>query len=305
MEDYYEILEVSQQATFAEIKTAYRSLCKEYHPDKLPLGTPEKARKHIEERFKQISHAYSVISNPETRQAYDLNHADRLAADRNQNSPTNQSNTIFEPEKLKKATERLEVLRNNIELEFQETQIEVDRVVNHQIKSLGLKEEDLRGSTVIGKIGNSLIALFIFSSGIGWMALGNVLSFLLGISLSGCSLIFFLRKLSSPTLSIKNARKINLIEQRATEKKLNARKKRQKQLDDLKKYQQQRIEFFKSIPIFMLSEDYIATLTEEDQLYLLQCLDRRNDTAQLAQNVKTVAQVAIGVGLLAILVGLK
>jgi DnaJ-class molecular chaperone len=63
MEDYYEILEVSQQATFAEIKTAYRSLCKEYHPDKLPLGTPEKARKHIEERFKQISHAYSVIRN--------------------------------------------------------------------------------------------------------------------------------------------------------------------------------------------------------------------------------------------------
>lgn len=69
MEDYYKILEVTPQASSAEIKAAYRSLCQEYHPDKLPIGTPEKARKHIEERFKQVSEAYSVISNSEMRQA--------------------------------------------------------------------------------------------------------------------------------------------------------------------------------------------------------------------------------------------
>lgn len=69
MEDYYKILEVRSQASSAEIKAAYRSLCQEYHPDKLPIGTPEKARKYVEERFKQVNEAYSVIINPEMRQA--------------------------------------------------------------------------------------------------------------------------------------------------------------------------------------------------------------------------------------------
>ncbi|MFM6223404.1 MAG: J domain-containing protein, partial [Dolichospermum sp.] len=39
-EDYYKLLEVSPDATFQEIKAAYRVLCKEYHPDKMPPGTP-------------------------------------------------------------------------------------------------------------------------------------------------------------------------------------------------------------------------------------------------------------------------
>ncbi|MFM5901570.1 MAG: DnaJ family molecular chaperone, partial [Dolichospermum sp.] len=60
-EDYYKLLEVSPDATFQEIKAAYRVLCKEYHPDKMPPGTPEKARKYIEERFKQLNEAYSTL----------------------------------------------------------------------------------------------------------------------------------------------------------------------------------------------------------------------------------------------------
>lgn len=155
MEDYYKILEVIPQASSAEIKAAYRSLCQEYHPEKLPIGTPEKARKHIEERFKQVSEAYSVISNSE-----------------------------------------------------------------------------------------------------------------------------------------------------ANEKKSNAQQNCQKQLNRIKQHQQQRIEFFKSIPIFMLSEDYIADLIDEDQLDLLQSLNERNDAAELGQNIQAVAKVAIGVGLLAVLFGI-
>ena len=78
MEDYYQILEVSPQATFAEIKSAYRLLCKEYHPDKLPPGTPEKARQYIEERFKQINEAYSILSNQLERQEYDAQNSDAV-----------------------------------------------------------------------------------------------------------------------------------------------------------------------------------------------------------------------------------
>lgn len=62
--DYYEILGLDRQASAEEIKRAYRRLALRYHPDR--NKDPEAA-----ERFKEISHAYSVLSDPETRARYD------------------------------------------------------------------------------------------------------------------------------------------------------------------------------------------------------------------------------------------
>ena len=59
--DYYKILDVSKEATDAEIKKSYRKLAKENHPDK--GGDAEK--------FKQISGAYEVLSNKDKRYQYD------------------------------------------------------------------------------------------------------------------------------------------------------------------------------------------------------------------------------------------
>ena len=63
--DLYEVLEVPRDASKAQITKAYRKLAKQYHPDKNP-DNPE-----AEERFKLISEAYQILSDPEKRERYD------------------------------------------------------------------------------------------------------------------------------------------------------------------------------------------------------------------------------------------
>jgi len=63
--DLYEILGVSRTASADEIKKAYRKLAKQYHPDRNP-DDPK-----AEEKFKEVQHAYSVISDKEKRAKYD------------------------------------------------------------------------------------------------------------------------------------------------------------------------------------------------------------------------------------------
>lgn len=63
--DYYEILGVSKTATADEIKSAYRKLALKYHPDR------NKNDKEAEEKFKEATEAYEVLSDPEKRQAFD------------------------------------------------------------------------------------------------------------------------------------------------------------------------------------------------------------------------------------------
>src|SRR6478672_3030355 len=63
--DYYEILGLAQSAPADEIKKAYRKLAVQFHPDKNP------GDKKAEERFKELSEAYEILSDPQKRQMYD------------------------------------------------------------------------------------------------------------------------------------------------------------------------------------------------------------------------------------------
>ena len=68
--DYYKTLGVPKTATDAEIKRAYRKLARQYHPDLNP------GDKTAEARFKEISQANEILSDPEKRRRYDAGEID-------------------------------------------------------------------------------------------------------------------------------------------------------------------------------------------------------------------------------------
>ena len=63
--DCYEVLEVPRDATDDQIKKAYRKKAMLYHPDRNP------GNKEAEEKFKEATQAYEILSKPETRRQYD------------------------------------------------------------------------------------------------------------------------------------------------------------------------------------------------------------------------------------------
>ena len=78
MRDPYEVLGVARDASQDQIKKAYRKLAKQLHPDTHPGDTK------VEDRFKQVSAAYAILSDPEMRQRYDRGEVDASGQERPQ-----------------------------------------------------------------------------------------------------------------------------------------------------------------------------------------------------------------------------
>ncbi|MDU4749507.1 MAG: DnaJ domain-containing protein, partial [Clostridium butyricum] len=91
MKDYYKILGVSETSSKDEIKKAFRSLAKKYHPDR--NGNDENAIK----KFQEVNEAYEVLSNEDSKKSYDEKKTNFKNAHKkkNENSKNNKTDNDF------------------------------------------------------------------------------------------------------------------------------------------------------------------------------------------------------------------
>lgn len=85
--NYYEILEISTDATQDEIKRAFRKLAKKYHPDMNPNNP------NVKDIMQKITVAYEVLSDVEKRKEYDRQHFDELHFERSKSYSQAKENT--------------------------------------------------------------------------------------------------------------------------------------------------------------------------------------------------------------------
>lgn len=135
--DYYELLGVERSASDAELKAAYRKLAVKYHPD----HNPDDAR--AEEKFKDLSEAYAVLSDAEKRRRYDqLGHAAFGSTGGPSVPDMSGISDILEgffDEIMgrRQGAERLpKDLRYELELRFEEAALGVDRLIEYTRQEL-------------------------------------------------------------------------------------------------------------------------------------------------------------------------
>lgn len=92
MKSYYEILEVSRNASKETIKSEFKKLARKYHPDLNPNN------KEAEEKFKEINEAYGILSNEDSRKEYDkkLEPQENSKSKEEKKDFSNKSNIDFE-----------------------------------------------------------------------------------------------------------------------------------------------------------------------------------------------------------------
>jgi len=110
MNNYYEILEVSETASPEVIERVYKLLAKKHHPDVNPGN-----KKEAEEKFKLITAAYDVLSNPEKRKEYDAEL--KASKAQSQNTYTTQSQPYYGYDSNMTEEQKQAVQKANMEYE--------------------------------------------------------------------------------------------------------------------------------------------------------------------------------------------
>lgn len=80
--DYYQLLGINKDASNDDIRKAYKEIARIYHPDSNfydeILDSRNSISQDANQRFKEITEAYNILSNPEKRREYDINNAPRF-----------------------------------------------------------------------------------------------------------------------------------------------------------------------------------------------------------------------------------
>ncbi len=117
MKNYYDILGLETNASFDEIKAAYKALVKKFHPDVNP-----QQREFFEKKSKSINEAYEILSSPSKKSSYDIRLKEFL--NRQYNNQPNNNYSKQKEEELKKREEELK--RKQSEVDERQTKREND-----------------------------------------------------------------------------------------------------------------------------------------------------------------------------------
>ncbi|WNC86817.1 J domain-containing protein [Thermosynechococcus sp. QKsg1] len=221
MTDYYDILGLQPGASKEQIKAAYRRLCQECHPDKLPPETPKKARQIVEEHFKQINEAY----------AYLMEQGDRPPPPTQPATDVRTARSIFDPARMEAVARKLETERQTIQRQYQQSINAIDQQQRQKLACHGLKIND------------------------------------------------------KETEAAKAA----------------AAQKKERRLQEQSSYIRRHIDYFKTLPLEMLSESFVQNLSDEDQFFLLLAIKEKEDDKQWARTVAAGVEIAAAAGVVLLL----
>ncbi len=116
--NYYDILQINQNASPEIIEKAYKTLAKKYHPDL----QEESNKKEAEEILKEINEAYEILSNPDKKALYDQNLKDETISNINLNSFNSTTNENPETDINQKKFD--EIRKEQQELEYKRQQLQ-------------------------------------------------------------------------------------------------------------------------------------------------------------------------------------
>jgi DnaJ-domain-containing protein 1 len=285
--NYYEILEVSPEATQAEIKSAYYRLSKELHPDKLHPDIPERARRVVEEQYKKINEAYDTLHDPATRQEYhrkiysQYNNKRYSQAAESVANNCNHIDDLFNQTELKSAAEalkiRLDTIEKNAEEKYSNKIKLIEKELRSSILSIGYKGaiKDIESITDKGQA--TKIGIFLIVIGALLFLIHQWLISLLGliVVLSGIA-----RIIQGVQIDPKHNTKILLAKRLFRElntKRLEAEQQKQDYILRAKAEISDRIMHFQSIPLSSITRDFVVSLSSEDKVLLLAAINLIND----------------------------
>lgn len=174
MNNYYEILEVSKNASKEVIEKAYKVLVKKYHPD---LYQEEIQKQNAEQKMKLINEAYDTLSDDEKRNNYDLEleeqerliEQEKYEKEKRQNEENVSDEQIYYEEEPVLTKEELKEQKKQEKRAQREYQEEQERIYRNYMRSLGYRVKErwtwnrfVRTLKTIGIIAIAILIIWIF-----------------------------------------------------------------------------------------------------------------------------------------------